>query len=219
MSGEEERSEELKAFEAALAALVPRVAGFDRERVIFEAGRASAMAEFDHDAPSPPAPLPKGEGRRQPPAPLPYTGEGSPCRSPLNALRRWVWPAAFSAMTAVAATLLVALMTRPEPQVVHRAIEPPGAAPIGVLPAEPKAEPPAQAPTAAYDPRLRERALLHGIDLWSDPVVPQAGGVEMARAPSSVLQLQRELMNESVPGGRNRPVSAPQWLSPFGDRS
>jgi hypothetical protein len=215
MSGEEERSEDLKALEAALAALVPRVEGFDRERLIFEAGRASALAEFDRDAPSPPAPLPKGEGRRQPPAPLPKRERRVLVAWPLNALRRWGWPAAFSAMTAVAATLLVALMTRPEPQVASRPAEPPVPAPIGVLPAEP----PAQAPTDAYDWRLRERALLHGIDLWADPVVPQASGVEMARAPSSVLQLQRELMKESVPGGQVRPPSAPQWLSPFGDRS
>jgi len=199
MSGEEERSEDLKALEAALAALVPRVEGFDRERVIFEAGRAAAIAEME-----------RGQAHGMQPVGF----EAARTRR-----RRWAWPAAFSAMTAVAATLLVALMTRPEPRVASRPVEPRGPAPIGVPPAEPVAGPPAQAPTDAYDWRLRERALLHGIDLWADPAVPQASRVEMARAPSSVLQLQRELMKESVPGGQVWPPAAPQWLSPFGDRS
>jgi hypothetical protein len=36
------------------------------------------------------------------------------------AMGRWAWPAAFAAMTAVAAGLLVALVLRPEPEVVER---------------------------------------------------------------------------------------------------
>jgi hypothetical protein len=39
--------------------------------------------------------------------------------------RRWGWPAAFAAMTAVAATLLVMLLLRPEPQVEVRIVKVP----------------------------------------------------------------------------------------------
>ena len=185
MSPEEERSEDLKALEAALA---PRVEGFDRERLIFEAGRASAMAESTLDS------RPSTLGQR-------------------------AWPAAFSAMTAVAATLLVMLVTRPEPQVADREVGPSAPATTGVLPAEPATETPAQAFSIAYDRSLRARALMHGIDLWAEPAVPQASGLEMARAPSSVLQLQQELMKEWAPGGRAQPRLAPPRFSPFGERS
>ncbi len=73
MSAQENRCEGMRPFETALAALAPRVEGFDRERLIFLAGRAAA-------------------------------------------LRGWRWPAAFSAMTAVAAALLVMLCIRPQPK-------------------------------------------------------------------------------------------------------
>jgi hypothetical protein len=185
MSPEGERSEDLKALEAALAALVPRVEGFDRERLIFEAGRASAMAEM--------------------------------VSRPL--VRRWAWPTAFSAMTALAATLLVMLVSRPEPQVAQREVGPSAPVTTGVLPAEPATETPAQAVSLAYDHPLRARVLMHGIDLWAEPAVPRSSGLEMARAPSSMLQLQQELMKEWAPGGRAQPRLAPPRFSPFGERS
>src|SRR5262245_53947893 len=85
-----EDQNELKAFEAKLAALVPRDDRFDRERLIFLAGRASVSA----DAAKSPA---YSSGWRRHPA----------------------WPAAFAAMSAVAATLLFLLIVRPEGPNVH----------------------------------------------------------------------------------------------------
>jgi hypothetical protein len=78
-----EDQNELKAFEAKLAALTPRDDRLDRERLIFLAGQASVTA----DAGRSPAYV---VGWRRHPA----------------------WPAAFAAMTAVAATLLCVLITQ-----------------------------------------------------------------------------------------------------------
>jgi hypothetical protein len=73
----------LKSFEARLAALSPRDDRLDRERLMFLAGRASVDC-----TPTPSRP--------------------SPRRSPLE---HKAWPAAFAAMSAVAATLLAILVT------------------------------------------------------------------------------------------------------------
>jgi len=70
--------------------------------------------------------------------------------------RNWAWPAAFSAMTAVAATLLAVLVTLPGSQVVERVVpvrpELNGAAPSQAdrRPATPANQPPGQA-TAGND--------------------------------------------------------------------
>ncbi len=202
MSREEERPEELKGFEAALAALVPRVEGFDRERLIFLAGRAAAIAELERaQSPSPPAPLPKGEGKKP---------------------GRWVWPAAFSAMTAAAATLLVMLLVEPGPQVAEWTAEPPSPA---VAPAPPEIASP-KAPTIAVaaaslasDRQLRGRVLLHGVDLWAEPVLAGTGHVQVAKVPISYPELRRELMESRGTGGRFVQPALPQWLQRLGDRS
>ncbi|MGD0897700.1 MAG: hypothetical protein ABR915_07670 [Thermoguttaceae bacterium] len=98
MSEQENPIADLTAFETALASLAPRVEGFDREGLIFLAGRASVLRK-------------QRDGRS------------------LGA--RWGWPAAFSAMTAVAASLLVMLCVRAGPTVVIRSAEP-GAAVQGI---------------------------------------------------------------------------------------
>jgi hypothetical protein len=75
---------ELKALEARLAALSPRDDRLDRERLMFFAGRASVEGLFE-------------------------AGD----RMPHVLLKNKAWPAAFAGMTAIAASLLVALATRP----------------------------------------------------------------------------------------------------------
>jgi hypothetical protein len=82
----EEKQDELKSFEAALAALVPRTDRLDRERLMFLAGQQSMT----------------GKKVRLPDTML---------RS--QSKRTWAWPAAFSGMSVVAATLLVMLISRP----------------------------------------------------------------------------------------------------------
>jgi hypothetical protein len=75
---------ELKSFEAMLAALVPRDDRLDRERLAFLAGQASVAANVD-------ASRPRVGGWQHHSA----------------------WPAAFAAMSALAATLLIVLVARP----------------------------------------------------------------------------------------------------------
>ncbi len=205
MAHEQDRQDDLTAFEAALAALKPRGNAINRDRLMFLAGQASGSST-------------------QP--------------------RRWGWPAAFGAMTTVAASLLTALMVRP-PQVVERivdrVVEVP-AAPLdatfagmnrydrratgnGALPAAPRRwiEQPSSwtaflfAPTEDYPAvllspakasnymRLREIAFTRGLDGWPTP-----GGVEVAGAsmPSrSRPSSQRELLDELL---QKPDVSHPQ---------
>jgi hypothetical protein len=179
------RSAELTAFEAALAALAPRVEGFDRQRLMFLAGQASVLRE-----------RPAGRARGA----------------------RWGWPAAFSAMTATAATLLVMLSIRSEPTVAARDGEPnaAGQSPAeggAVGPAATVAGPAAARETANQAPdrgeaasadsyaELRERILRQGDDAFR--LRPQALAVATAVAegplPYHVL-LERLLQPRS--GGR-----------------
>ncbi len=84
-----ELSPELKPFEAQLSALDPRDDRLNRERLMFLAGQAIAG-----------------------------TKDEQPKFLRMN-LERRAWPAAFAAMTAVAATLLVMVITKPESAVLR----------------------------------------------------------------------------------------------------
>ena len=135
MSHEENRPEDLKALEAALAALVPRSDRLDRDRLMFLAGQAT----------------------------------GSQPRAAVS--RPWAWPAAFSAMTALAASLLLMLVTRPGPQIVERIVEVPvqaapgggqAASDPGSLLAGEKSGPPWPGPLAAGSPSVDQTALALG---------------------------------------------------------
>jgi hypothetical protein len=86
----EEKQDELKSFEAALAALLPRTDRLDRERLMFLAGQQSISASHGHIT----------------------AGQFS---SGTQGKRTWAWPAAFSVMSAVAATLFMMLLLRPGP--------------------------------------------------------------------------------------------------------
>jgi hypothetical protein len=73
-----------------------------------------------------------------------------PSEGPTYRSRRWAWPAAFSAMTAVAATLLTILVARePQPQVVQ-VIQPPSPIPTSDIVAGPQRE---EAPDALAVPK------------------------------------------------------------------
>lgn len=106
---QEERIDELKAFEAALASLVPRADRLDRDRLMFEAGRAAGVVGSGQWA--------AGSGE--------YSAEDSALRTAHRPLR-WAWPASFLAMTAATAGLLIVLVVRkaePVVQVVERVVE------------------------------------------------------------------------------------------------
>jgi len=134
MSQEENQPEDLKALEAALAALVPRGDRLDRDRLMFLAGQAAGS-------------------------------------QPRAARHRWAWPAAFSAMTAAAASLLVIVAARPGPQIVERIVEVPvpaapgsgqGGSDARSLLAGAKSGHPWPGPLAAGSPSSDETALALG---------------------------------------------------------
>jgi hypothetical protein len=143
MAQEQDRHDHLSAFEAALAALKPRTDELNRDRLMFLAGQASVWSNAEGAA----------LGASSPSA-LHTTEQACSSSEP----RRWGWSAAFGAMTAIAAGLLVALVMRP-PRLVERIVEVPAApskattvpedrhdrdAPRDAMPAAPRraAEPP-----------------------------------------------------------------------------
>jgi hypothetical protein len=79
---------ELKAFEAALASLVPRADRLDRDRLMFLAGQQS-------------------------PNNCSETTDGGSALRLSHPTSRWAWPGAFAAMTTVAAVLAILLAIRP----------------------------------------------------------------------------------------------------------
>ncbi|MGA2619774.1 MAG: hypothetical protein ABSF26_19350 [Thermoguttaceae bacterium] len=213
MSREKEQLPDLTAFEAALAALAPRVERFDREQLIFQAGQAAALRDAI-------AVSPRGV--------------------------RWGWPAAFSAMTAVAAALGVMLSTRAAPNVALPGAGPEAAAPgiaDGRLAAEPPApgspvaaktpvdrtpgavagwwpqrsapEPPAgrgadaaDPPSSLSYPRLREQFLRHGADWYPSEAVASAGATAVAQQPLPYYQLlDRLLKTHASDGSQPHPPS------------
>ncbi len=115
MSQQEKPLNVLTPFEAALAALTPRVQAFDRERLIFLAGQAAALRERD---------VPLAAAKGTVPFLLRQKSGQSPAGGTPASRGRWAWPAAFSAMTAVAASLLVMLCSHAGPMVASAGVEP-----------------------------------------------------------------------------------------------
>jgi hypothetical protein len=103
MFGEEKQSEELKAFEAELASLRPRSDGLDPRWRFLLAQEATLNQNL-------PVSHALAAGRFV----------CSRCGGALSGGRgksHWAWPAAFSAMTAVAAVLLVTIAVRVDPRI------------------------------------------------------------------------------------------------------
>ena len=153
-------------FEQALCSLAPRAARLDRDRLMFLAGQATA-----------------GQASQERELPVESDHRLDVVRSPRA---RWGWPAAFSAMTAVAAALLVALLNRPAPQIIERIVRVPVEVPRTVVDAT---DAPEQADRFVVDAarteraerwpaaddsylHLRDRALALGIDSWLDAAPP-----------------------------------------------
>ena len=210
MSAEEEnRLDDLKEIEAALASLVPRGDRLSRDRLMFLAGQASvggrtgAMATPGTDrrlvAPCTP--------RRN----MPTTSVGmAPSRG-----ARWAWPSAFAAMSAVAASLLVALLVRPETGSGNRIAD---ASTPGQPPPE-NASVPGRTPasglqtpdsglstypegTALRFPRSRDsyhellaRVLDRGLDAWKPPA--GSGVTVTAAAPATYRELLETFLENS----------------------
>ena len=248
MAQEQNQNEDLKAFEAALAALTPRADRLDRERLMFLAGQAMAEAR-------------QGQPGRQTSCTV---ADGTPTGP--AAPRRWPWPAAFAAMTAVAASLLVAILIRPAQvveRVVERIVEVPapqavaglvhedgnapkegnaGETPLGdslspsprrfvqqpstwttflwALGAADSYSPPLPAEAASYT-RLRDFDFTQGPDVWPAPAAtpPGGNGRSLPSGPVSQRELLKELMKKDDARRPERPGVSPQSLPYPGARS
>jgi hypothetical protein len=213
-AADEDLPPELKAIEAALASLTPRTDRLDRERLIFLAGRQSACRSTKGTVPF--------SLRENRDSPL-RENRDSPLRENRDSPRvRWGWPAAFSAMTAVAASLLVALLLQGQPRVEVRIVKvpvepagngqvvpgenlpvPPAAAPrIGPLPDKPEAFPKPVAGSGLF--------ALVGLD-WAQLYDRERPGSE-----TSYPSLRERLLREGVdswpapsPGANVKPTPAP----------
>jgi hypothetical protein len=194
MFGKENEEPDLKAFEAALGSLRPRVDRLD----------PSLRAELAKHA-SAPGPLSLWERVR---VRALRASRPSSCTNPsghrflciycgsdaalVRGAGRWVWPAALSTMTAVAAILLVMLVTRSERQVAVQEVKQ-GA----VTPASSVVQ--VQANPAAPEKRLPEDWFAIG----SVPRAPQGSDAE----ETSYLTLRDQVLRDGVESWKF-PVSA-----------
>lgn len=187
--------------ETRLSAYAPRPPRIDRDRLMFEAGRAAAFSHF---------PLGKGSPfQRGAIGWFNLPAAGSP--------PHWLWPASTLMMTAVSCGLAVALFLQVDPvprvQVIKRVVREPHHAPsstpaapqpvlvssdrrhqVEPLPAEPLPAEESPALTLAALPenhllRVRQVALTQGADAISPP---QAGGTVRLATPPTRGSLMRK---------------------------
>jgi len=180
MSEQEKRFDDLTPFETALAALAPRVEGFDRERLIFLAGQASALRE-------------RGAG--------------------VSPAARWAWPAAFSAMTAVAAALLAMLCIRGQPEIrggagggvpevaVSGTLRVPTTSGTRSVPDTLTPAPQADAVFPDFDPALRAELRRRGIDFSPPRVAASDRATVVAQRPMTYYELLSRLQGPAGQGG------------------
>jgi hypothetical protein len=214
MSREENARQDLHSLselELALAALVPRDEGLNRDRLMYLAGQASVVSEKQESV------------------------------TPLRSVRRrnlmnWAWPSAFATMTGIAALLMVALVVRPEQRVEERIVFVPTAPPERAPMSDRSGDDPIPAIASAdiantqpgwlawtpllwppitgsvYEPsylELRKQALLHGLKpgqprAWE----PAAEGRVQSEAIPPRERLNRWLEEEGVESTL-RPHSTP----------
>jgi hypothetical protein len=178
MFGEEKQSEELKAFEAALASLRPQTDGLDPRWRSLLAKEATLNEKLSTDETLAAGPF-----------------LCSRCGGALSGRRdkrRWAWPAAFSAMTAVAAALLVAVVVRVEPRstaAVRETVLSAVAAPVAERAIEPSPSPAiadfaSERPISTSDEtaylNVRDQVLRFGVESWNVPVSAVAASTKAA---------------------------------------
>ena len=173
MSHEKNKYEDpdMKAFEAALAALRPCADRLDsrwRSLLAEEASQTAAIL---------PSPAGRGAGGEGCVNPAGHRFLCIHCGSEAPAtprIRRWAWPTAFSGMTAVAAVLLMMLAVRPAPPIADRPEEPRvESAPMSDYGlAESSASPFHRDHQSNEMPylALRNQVLRNGVESWKSPV-------------------------------------------------
>jgi hypothetical protein len=203
MSDKETESQDLKAFEAALAALRPRTDRLD-----------SRFRDFLVNSFS--SPVGRGAGGEGCDAGRHrficiYCGSDPPVD---DGIRRWAWPAAFSTMTAVAAILLALLATRSEPKIAlqedgkgtaqQSAINNPGegrAFGYGLAEANASRPPVVLGTDEMSYLTLRDQVLRDGVESWKFPVSTSATAARTTERPLSYReQLDRLLKQQDLRG-------------------
>ncbi len=194
MSQQEKPLNDLSPFEAALAGLAPRVEGFDRERLIFLAGQAAALREAG-------VPALAGFSRQSPPT---IAAQRCPGGTPARCL---AWPAAFAAMTAVAASLLVMLCTRTGPMIASAGVETKNTGSNLVsrhdVQAEEGTRPVSRCPVRDTSPGAMPDWLASWLSPSASPTQPAEAAVDAAYADSDPA-LRAELLRHGIEFRRAR---------------
>ena len=190
MSGENDKTPEISALEAALSALAPAKSRVDRDELMFRAGAAAAESS------------------------------GLPERRSKSRHAAWLWPLSTAASTLVAATLgvvyggssAVRIVERPVDRIVERIVEVPvyvGAhvadrSPSAAVSSLPRALPQwtsSVGPMSGSYLLLRDTALARGVDSLA---YLQGSHATETAPPSSYSDLRRDLL----------PGTAPQTVEP-----
>jgi hypothetical protein len=191
MSENEKHDETLTPFEAALAGLQPRPDRLDPCWRAMLAREVSQKAGAAAD-PSPREMSPCSAGSDHVFACV-YCGVLAPRAAPT---RRWLWPTAFSAMTAVAALLLVMLVAYPEPNVALHDNQ--GFGPKKEIAS---AAFPAPAPCFPSDQSsymcARRQVLMHGVESWQPPASTSPLPARVDKFPLFYREQLNRFLNQS----------------------
>jgi hypothetical protein len=195
MSENEKQDEKPTPFEKALAGLQPQPDRLDSRWRALLAREILQKANAAADSPQPREMSPCSAASDHVFACV-YCGVHGPRIEPSH---RWVWPAAFSAMTAVAALLLVMLVARSEPNIALH-----DAKGIGLeegFAATAFSDP---APVTVSDQLcylgVRRQVLRHGVESWQLPASTRLAPEKVREAPL----IYREQLNRFL----NQPDSA-----------
>jgi hypothetical protein len=240
----ENQNEDLKAFEAALGALRPRSDRLNadwRSLLAEEASLTGELASEQFEKQEPAGPLSGHQpkvGRERVRVRAFGLGNTTSCTNPaghrflcvhcgsdaapVRGPGRWAWPAALSTTTALAAILLVMLVTRREPQIAVEGTKQGAVAPASSVvqqQANPAAVEKGQLPgdwlAMESVPRrpqnsgteempylaLRDQVLRDGVESWKSPVSPVVTTMRATEGPLSYReQRDRLLKQEGVRG-------------------
>jgi len=198
MGGKKNQSEDMNAFEAAMASLHPKADQLDRrwsEHLADEAGRLCVNpAGHQYACVHCGAAVPRVRGGR-----------------------RWTWPAVAATMTAAAAVLLMMLVVRPGPHIASNEGGP-GIAMPSTSVVEKQANPALLESERMADSRmgigywplssimpgsektsylnLREQTLRYGVESWESPVLASAASTNTVESPLNSRQLLDSMLKQ-----------------------